>query len=85
MDMSAHLLTCLGCAKSSYHRYLRRILAIRRSSFAAENRIKICWRGLVIVDAVQAEAECLHDDTGRSMKVADDKRSHMALNTAIQY
>lgn len=68
MYMSAYFLASLGRAKGSYHRHLRRRLTLRASRIATEHRIEVCWGGLVVVDAVQTEAECVHDDTALSRR-----------------
>jgi hypothetical protein len=66
MDMRANFLSSLGCAKCSNYGYLRRALPLLWPCMASQNGIDVCRRGLVIVDAVQAKAKCIHDDTALS-------------------
>jgi hypothetical protein len=66
MDVRAHLLSSFSCAKCPNHRHLRRCLTLLRSCMASQNRVDVCRRGLVVVDAIQAKAECVHDDTALS-------------------
>jgi hypothetical protein len=63
VDVRAHLLARLGCAKGPDHGDLGRALTLLRAGIAAQDRIEVGRDGLVVVDAVQAEAERVHDDT----------------------
>jgi hypothetical protein len=66
VDVRAHLLSRLGRTKHPDHGDLGRDLALRRSRIASQDRIEVGRRSLVVVDAVQAEAESVHDDTALS-------------------
>lgn len=60
MDMGAHLLTGLGGAKNPNDGYGGHILALRRPCRPAEDGIEVGRRSLIMIDAVQAEAEGVH-------------------------
>jgi hypothetical protein len=62
MDMSAHLLPCFRRAECSYDRYLGRAQASCRPRVTPQEGVEVRRRRLVVVDAVQAKAECLHCD-----------------------
>lgn len=64
MDMRAHFLTSFSGAKCSDYRHQRRGFTqlLRRAISAPQCGIEVCLCRLVIVDAVQAETEVLHDD-----------------------
>ena len=63
MDMRAHFLTSFSGAKCSDYRHQRRGFTqlLRRAISAPQCGIEVCLCRLVIVDAVQAETEVLHD------------------------
>lgn len=64
--MRAYFLPSLCGTECSYDRHLRRSFTqlLRRSVSSSQRWIKICLRCLVVVDAVEAEAESVHDDIG---------------------
>jgi hypothetical protein len=62
MDVRAHFLARLCRAECSDDRNLRRDLPRRGACIAAKKRIKLRWRGLIVVDAVQTEAERVHSE-----------------------
>jgi hypothetical protein len=66
MDVRAHLLPSFSCAKGPDHGNLRCALTLRWPCIPSQNRVEVGRRRLVMVDAVQAEAEWLHDDTALS-------------------
>lgn len=65
MNMSAHLLSRFCCTECSNDWYLRRAQPTSGPRIAAERRVEIGGRRLVVVDAIQAKAKRLHDDTAR--------------------
>ena len=69
MDMSAHLLPRLGRTKRPDYRYLRCAQSACRTGIAPEKRVHVCRSRLVVVDAVQAKAESIHDDTAGIQEV----------------
>lgn len=60
MDVSAHLLPCFSGPKDADDGYLRNVLT-RRTGDGSENRVEIGWHGLIMVDAIEAEAEGVHE------------------------
>jgi hypothetical protein len=66
MYMRAYFLASLSGAKGSNYRHQRRGFTrlLRRTVSAPQRGIEVCLCRLVIVDAVQAETEVLHDDIG---------------------
>lgn len=66
VDVRAHLLSRLSRSERPDHGDLRRALPLRRPCTASQHRVEICGGRLVVVDAVQTEAERLHDATAVS-------------------
>lgn len=69
MDMSAHLLPRLGRTKRPDYGYLRCAQPACRTGIAPKKRVDVCRSRLVVVDAVQAKAESIHDDTAGIQEV----------------
>ena len=59
MNMSADLLASLSGSENANDGYSGCISTLRRLGRPVELRIKGSWSGLVVVDAVQSEAEWL--------------------------
>lgn len=63
MYMSADFLPSFRCPKDSYNWDLRLILYLRRPDVVLEDGIVFGRRRLVVIDAIQADAEQLHLST----------------------
>lgn len=70
MYMRAYLLTCFCGAKNTNDRDLRGALALRRTRSPPKNRVELSRRSLVMIDAVQAETESVHEGTGAGCRRA---------------
>jgi hypothetical protein len=84
VDVRAHLLARLSRAKGPDHGDLRRTVALLRAGIAAQDRIEVGRGGLVVVDAVQAEAERVHDDAALASWVGGQSQSNIVAASRIQ-
>lgn len=83
MYVRAYLLAGFGGAERSNYRNLRRNFTrlLRKTSTSSEGWVEACWRCLVIVETIQAEAEGIHDDMGAEEDFELQERSIMIANS----
>jgi len=82
MNMCANLLSCFRCSENAYDWYRRSILSLRRPTDSVELRIKLRRRGLVVVDAIEAETEGKWASHSRYQRLYVEEKRYSSYCTA---